>query len=107
MVCLQIACIHRAGRWFTCCLQWTQRRQRGRLSRSQAAAQALGWQDHPISPPVLTLALMPTLTTAAQEEQEEAVQARLQRKREADDNTGVSVSDADMAAQLSQQARKS
>jgi hypothetical protein len=50
---------------------------------------------------------MPTLTTAAQEEQEEAVQARLQRKREADDNTGVSVSDADMAAQLSQQARKS
>ncbi len=38
-----------------------------------------------------------------QEEREEAAQARLQRKV-ADANTGVTVSDADMAAQLGPQA---
>ena len=39
-----------------------------------------------------------------QEEREEAAQARLQRKRDAND-TGMSVSDADMAARLARQVR--
>ena len=43
-------------------------------------------------------------TKCMQEEREEAAQARLQRKRDAND-TGMSVSDADMAARLARQVR--